>query len=532
MFKVMLIDDDVPVVEYIRKLVNWEALGLRICAEAYSAADAKERYEAALPDILITDIGLPDGNGMELARQFRGMHAQLRVIFLTCHEDFQFVKEALRIDADDYVVKDELSPEKITESLEKAISKLSNEQEQLEQMAYKSDLARNKDILLQQFFHELSHTSDPSGLLEQGRRLGIDWTGSCFGAASFHVDQGDLLETYDRKNLELVHYAAYNIALELAAGTGITIFMAKDQRLWTISCEGDPAAAKASLERFIPQLREKLGEFLRVDGYASIGEDTSSLAGLGGLLGKVKELHDRLYDMDSRNEDTPWPLMNSGHSPEADASLGLEALSAKWIESLLDGNQSLAHIYLGNMKRAMRIASKDAAKTKEWLIRLVQEVSIRFGRSVPAGIQEDIAHTVRLEEAARIVRWYSERLLQDVSATSAETYETNPDIKAIHAFIREHIYRNITSIDIARHLHLNPSYFSRYFKKLTGQNFTDYVHLIKMEEAKRLLAKGETAEHTAYMLGYSDRAYFSKVFKKYTGVSPSEYKQHPLIMKE
>ncbi|MEI7024153.1 response regulator transcription factor [Paenibacillus sp. y28] len=523
MIKVMLIDDDVPVVEYIRRLVNWEVLGLRVCAEAYSAAEAKERFEAAQPDILITDIGLPDGNGIELARQFRGVNNQLRVIFLTCHEDFQYVKEALRIDADDYVVKDELSPDKITESLEKAISRLSNEQEQLEQMAYKSELARNKDILLQQFFHELSHTTDSSGLLEHGRRLGIHWAGIWFGAASFHMDRGDLLEKYERKNLELVYYAAYNIALELASGTRNTMFLAKDQRLWAVSCEQDPEAAIASLERFVPLLKEKLLEFLKVDCYAAIGEKPGFLSDLGCLIAKVKHFHDRRFYVDSPYEEARWSLSAS----DLDTSLGFEALSAKWIEALFAGNQSLSHIYLGNLKRAMRSAAMDTVKTKERLLRLVQEASIRFGRSVPAGIQEDITHTVRLEEAFRIVRWYSERLLQNILSSSEEACETNPDIKAIQAFIREHIYRNITSIDIARHLHLNPSYFSRYFKKLTGQNFTDYVHLIKMEEAKRLLAKGETAENTAYMLGYSDRAYFSKVFKKYTGVSPSECKLRP-----
>src|SRR5690606_15554063 len=54
-----------------------------------------------------------------------------------------------------------------------------------------------------------------------------------------------------------------------------------------------------------------------------------------------------------------------------------------------------------------------------------------------------------------------------------------PKLQIIQQFIDQHLSENITSIDMARYLYLNPSYFSRYFKRLTGKNFTDYVHQYK-----------------------------------------------------
>lgn len=87
----------------------------------------------------------------------------------------------------------------------------------------------------------------------------------------------------------------------------------------------------------------------------------------------------------------------------------------------------------------------------------------------------------------------------------------------------------VTSTDMAEHLHLNASYFSRYFKKLSGVNFTDYVNQYKMNMAITMLARPhETVENVAYTLGFSDRAYFSKVFKKYNGRNPSEFKAGPV----
>jgi len=523
MIKAMLIDDDVPVVEYLRKLVPWEELGLRLCTEAYSAAEAIERFDEALPDVLVTDIGLPDGNGIELARRFRDARPRLRVIFLTCHEDFHYVKEALRIEADDYIVKDEMNPEKIADSLRKAASRIHDDREQLERIAYKSDLERNRDILLQEFFRELSHAANSEGLLEQGRRLGLAWHGPQFAAALLHLDLGDIAKVYGRKNPELIRYAAYNIASELAAAEGAAMFLAKDRLLWAITDGVEAKDAIAVLERTLPRIREKLQEYLKIDSYAAISQEASALEGLGGLIGRLKtELDARYYD-NSRLAEEPGAVWPGDPMPEAEEEARLEALAARWIESVRDGSPS-APIYLVSLERAMKFAAREPGKAKEGLLRIVQELSVRLGRSVPAEVQEDIARSVRLGESFRVVRGYADRLAQAARDSATDASGADPELKEIDDFIREHMHRNVSSIDVARHLHLNPSYFSRFFKKRTGTIFTDYVHLIKMEEAKRLLVQGETAENTAYLLGYSDRAYFSKVFKKYTGMSPSECK--------
>ncbi|WP_158299378.1 response regulator transcription factor [Paenibacillus antri] len=516
MIKVMLIDDDVPVVEYLRKLVPWDALGLSVCAEAYSAAEALERFESVKPDILVTDIGLPDGNGIDLARRFRDARPALRVVFLTCHEDFQYVKEALRIDADDYVVKDELNPETFADTLRKAASRLALEQEQLERIAYKSDLERNRDVLLRQFFTELTGTGQPSAMLEHGRRLGIGWSDSNFAVGWFHLDAGDLAETYDRQRVELIRYAAYNIAAEVASDMRVTAFPFMDHRLWLIACDASADDATAELRRFAPLYQAKLAEFLKVRSYYFVEAESSDLPGLGALLHRARDRAEFEYFVDGAKGNMVR------QATQGAARAGSEGLTAKWTEALAAGDRSLSHLYFSNIEQAIRETEREANGAKEKVLRCLQEASVRLGRSVPSGIHEDIDRSVRLEEAFRIVRWYADRLIQ--GNTSSSESSTDPDLKAINAFIYENMFRNVTSIDIARYLHLNPSYFSRYFKKLTGMNFTDHVHLIKMEEAKRLLAVGETAENTAYMLGYSDRAYFSKVFKKYTGLSPSEYK--------
>ncbi len=98
-------------------------------------------------------------------------------------------------------------------------------------------------------------------------------------------------------------------------------------------------------------------------------------------------------------------------------------------------------------------------------------------------------------------------------------------LKFIDRYIMDHLAENISSVAMANRLYLNPSYFSRYFKKLTGVNFIDYAHGFKMKLAMQMLGdKDESVEVVSMKLGYSDRTYFSKVFKKYSGLSPGEFK--------
>lgn len=99
---------------------------------------------------------------------------------------------------------------------------------------------------------------------------------------------------------------------------------------------------------------------------------------------------------------------------------------------------------------------------------------------------------------------------------------------AIHKAI-QYIYENFNNTinleSVATHVHLNPQYFSRYFKNNTGINFIDYISSIRLEEAKRLLATtNKSISSISLIVGYIDPTYFSKVFMKHEGISPLKYR--------
>jgi len=93
-------------------------------------------------------------------------------------------------------------------------------------------------------------------------------------------------------------------------------------------------------------------------------------------------------------------------------------------------------------------------------------------------------------------------------------------------YVLENIDGNISLSAVSDSLFMNKSYISEVFKQKTGLSFIEYLTIVKMERAKKLVGDGRLkAYEVAELLGFKDVEYFSRLFKKYTGITPSEYRQ-------
>ena len=80
--------------------------------------------------------------------------------------------------------------------------------------------------------------------------------------------------------------------------------------------------------------------------------------------------------------------------------------------------------------------------------------------------------------------------------------------------------------EVAAHVFLSPSYFSKIFKEEMKCNFSRYLNMVRIEKGKSLLVDDAIPlVDISNMVGYEDQSYFSKVFKKIVGVSPGKYRE-------
>jgi YesN/AraC family two-component response regulator len=97
-------------------------------------------------------------------------------------------------------------------------------------------------------------------------------------------------------------------------------------------------------------------------------------------------------------------------------------------------------------------------------------------------------------------------------------------ITLIKNYTKEH-YKDISLENLTSLVHMNPDYISKFFKKYTNMNFSDYVTKIRMINAASLLKEVRYKTYEiSEIVGYSNAFNFTRAFKNYFGVSPREYK--------
>lgn len=112
-------------------------------------------------------------------------------------------------------------------------------------------------------------------------------------------------------------------------------------------------------------------------------------------------------------------------------------------------------------------------------------------------------------------------------ADDVESTEVGRLARLAMAYIEENYHKDLSLEEVAAHVSLNATYFSRFFKQQTGEKFIDYLSRRRIEEAKRLLEQpGSKVYEVCERVGYHSIQHFYKLFKGYVGCTPSEYRNH------
>ena len=149
MIKTILVEDDIEMLEGLM-VIDWEAYDFSIVATARNGASALALIEEKMPDVIITDITMPVMGGLELLRKAKKICPKIKSIIISCHEEFEYAREAMRLQADEYLLKHTLTQDSLIQAISKLKESISNEAKQL-QNYYGIDLST--EISSEQSYH-------------------------------------------------------------------------------------------------------------------------------------------------------------------------------------------------------------------------------------------------------------------------------------------------------------------------------------------------------------------------------------------
>ncbi len=105
MYNVLLVDDEPRTIDALEKNVDWRCCGIRKIFRSVSMREAIRIIEEHRPEIMICDIEMPGGSGLQLLEWLQVQKKKINCIFVTCHPEFDYMRKAIQLQCYDYILK-------------------------------------------------------------------------------------------------------------------------------------------------------------------------------------------------------------------------------------------------------------------------------------------------------------------------------------------------------------------------------------------------------------------------------------------
>ncbi|MCX8129288.1 MAG: response regulator [Clostridia bacterium] len=526
--KVLIADDEKWVRMTITSVIPFQQLGLHLVGEASNGIEALDMCKKYEPDILITDIRMPGLTGLELIQELRQVYPYIKIIIISGHSDFEYTKAAIKFGVSDYVLKP-VNQSEITQVLQKVIDTIRDESRHKEEHKmlkdqYRATIPLMYDNVLNQLIVPSLLTADAmqGTLLKCGIRFDLPF----YTVAVFSPD--DL--TVIRNNSCTIRFRAIirRVVRKYLRGVTFTKPSADNEIIAIIN-------HPASYDSFILNKAFELCCAL----FNKAFESTLSIGVSGpAQITKLPELYAQACDtlalrfwegygktiyhsQNSIIENTSFYISeeNMDRVVFGIKFLNIEA-AQQCVESAVTHFRSRQYFKPDTIKEFFWNFIQTIITKLNMQMSFIEYVS-SFSNLHP---YEKIRNTVFMAD----LEAYMVELLQNIcNHYSVRNPETNLNPVENAKRIIDQNYNNDISLEqVAKYIHLNPTYFSELFKKDLGMSFVDYKTNVRIENAKRLLQSTDmNIYEISSKIGYSDPKYFSKLFKKITGMTPFEYKE-------
>ncbi|MUG65108.1 response regulator [Paenibacillus campinasensis] len=512
MYSIFLVDDEELELEMIRDFIRWEEMGIYVAGTALNGRDAMEKIEVIQPDIVLTDVQMPIMDGLELAKQVSEQFDWIQFVFLTGHDEFDYVKSALNVGAVGYLLK--------PLDLSEIVSVIDKVKRRCEEVRMKNRSVRvTKSNILREMIYE-QQEDRLANLAESYRTLTRRREPGMYSMTLLHIHR----ESASQAGVSLDDGSARLQAfLEnwLAAKKLEVDFVPTREGELALWLEGMFHVSRFTWDDLLAELEDTLGFTVT----AAVNEEERELGRIQELYRETRLMLQEMfylgagrviYAKDVKRQD--------GHSPvppfeEEAFAEAVHELNSEQAEQLIrEYNLRLA---------ALRIAKQDVC---DWAIGVIERLLVQIHEPMTEAHKraELYQSMYQCETMADI----EDKVIQAV-AHAVETLKhrfMDKNARLVHQIrtaIDQHFHEPITINSLSDQVYLSPNYLRSIFKEKTGMTIHDYLTRIRLNKAKELLADDTLkVQDIAQRVGYESTSYFISLFLKNQGVTPNEYRKN------
>lgn len=515
---VLLVDDDRYIIKALLEKVNWDKLDIQEVFSANNMRQAQEIIKTHPVDLLISDIEMPQGSGLQLLSWVRQENYELQTIFLTNYADFNYAQKAIELQSFEYYLKP-IEFDKLELIIHKALQKIKQKKKRSLPLKTLSD----SYLIESAFWHKYLHQPNEENL-EKFRH---------------EMQTNDLLPDENA----LLCPTILTFSLGFAASVERNWEQTLQNQLQELLKDSDGIKLASIFkmenkpESYFVLLRFEKGEHY-LDSLTAIRHTlaqinheplqlfASSPARLAELFGETNRLFkaaetvtgyaNQLYSAD---DTSPVYPEYTGFS----FSLTRLLSSPTEAKEIIEKEQ---HLYL----------TQDLILTsvlKNWRLDFLQKIDSYLDQKniLAHKLFQNPTHDFLQHRCYNSIESFEAYLLYYIQ--TAQNYIQLSDAKQSIAkilinYINSHYTEELDRKTLSEVVFLSPDHLARLFKKETGDTLINYITQKRVTIAKELLKHTDDPIYlVASQVGYDNYSYFSKLFKKETGLSPIDFRNLP-----
>jgi len=538
MIEVLLVDDEAYVTESLARTIPWPELGVSGVVCAQSAAEALRVLEERDIDIVVTDIRMPEMDGLALIAEISRKRPHVRTILLTGYSDFEYAKRAIQLQVFDYILKP-VNDEELMLAVSNAVESIQDEWRQ------QHERRTDYPVLRANLLHDLllgrrlspRVVEDKLRQYEVPLRVGDD-------AAMVLVQLGRPFSRFDESGAALMEFAVGNIAEELLAphfrvwyargphDYPVIVAALRDESARGIGVGPQfETGRRKFLEDAVRELRRQVRTCLNGDISAVVA---AWFAFPDGLPAAYRESLAAMFRLGREEEGRILFLEDEASSRERPIG-AIDALYRP---------PTLVHLLESNQWEAAKqkvFAVLDEAEAASFPRELLYEIFFsvtnalmyvahrqgRFmSRIAPQSLDFMLDRGIA-ESPDKLRRWTADmmdRLREELAESDRD--ERRAVIRKVRKLVAERMGPELSVKTVADQVYMHPVYLSKVFKAETGESLGDYIFRMRMERAAHLLRDtNKKIYEISSELGYQNPQHFSKMFRKHYGVTPNEFRE-------
>ncbi|MGN0745375.1 MAG: response regulator [Aristaeellaceae bacterium] len=485
MYRVLIVDDEMPALRFVRSIIEQFAKGFQVACTAASGEQGLEYLQKHSVELLITDISMHGMNGIELARAARALQPNIHIVIISGYGEFEYAQGAIQAGVDDYLLKP-VSITKMTDILRAVEKKLDTEN---------TDMAAS---VLPALACGQPYSAGNAAQLYHGKSFrfalirwgNLDMTlPRSLGASALVQPRDEYFQVLrGRDDDERVLFAPEG-PMDMYL-THLSVYMTK------------PGSLNTWTAIYTPSVRD-------MEALPAFIEWALTLLHRKAVIGKHQILP---YTGEAAAEDHL-------RLPVADLKQLAFFISTGKFRLIKDYFVSLATVW----------EREQTPQRQVWHMgrQLIHQV---------AGVYQPVGN--RLEETLsefndmiRCAASYGDlvsgmyAMLFDSGSVRDRKLSTQELYDYAVQYVQENYAQPLSMQSVCDEIGISQTYLSRLFRKYSDTTFNAYLTRCRMEAAMKLLREKPDLllRDVAACVGYDDSSYFTKVFHQYTGQTPSQF---------